>query len=291
MKARFIKENSGLPLIMPTLVVMALFSVLPLIEGFRLSFTDSNLLNKGEHWIGLQSYVKLAHDPIFWGAFLHSLVLTASVVVLQLVLGLILALALKQEVPGIRFVRSIIMASWVIPVAATAIIFQFMVEPGYGFYNIVLHALGIKANNFWFGDLQLAFPVIILLHLWRNVPFYGIAFLAAIQAIPHTTYEAAEIDGAGPWRSFVHVTVPGVRNMMIVMVTIHVLWTFNNFDMVYLSTGGGPVYATEVLPVYLYLQAWQSYSVGYASSIGVVMFVVLMIYFVVYIRIYERRET
>ena len=269
---------------------MGLFSVLPLIEGFRLAFTNSNLLNKGLKYVGFENFAKLMSDPIFWGAFLHSFVLTVSVVVLQLVLGMILALALKQEVPGIRFVRSVIMASWVIPVAATAIMFQFMVEPGYGFYNIIFRVLGLKANNFWFGDLNLAFPVIILLHLWRNVPFYGIAFLAAMQAIPRTTYEAAEIDGAGSWRSFIHVTMPGVRNMVIVMVTIHVLWTFNNFDMVYLSTGGGPVYVTEVLPVYLYQQAWQNYTVGYASSIGVVMFIVLMIYFIVYIRIYGRQE-
>ena len=290
MKSRFLRENNGLPLIMPTLIVMAIFTILPLLEGFRLSFTNSNLLNKTTSSIGLQNYGKLLSDPVFWEAFLHSLILTVAAVVLQLVFGMILALALKQDVPGIRFFRSVIMASWVIPVAATAIMFQFMVEPGYGYYNIILKALGVSANRFWFGDLHLAFPLIIVLHLWRNVPFYGIALLAAMQAISKSQYEAAEIDGAGPWRAFRHITIPGVRNMVIVMVTIHVLWTFNNFDMVYLTTGGGPVYSTEVLPVYLYQMAWSSYTVGYASSIGTVMFILLMIYFIVYIRIYERQE-
>ena len=290
MKSRFLRENNGLPLIMPTLIVMAIFTILPLLEGFRLSFTNSNLLNKTTSYIGLQNYGKLLSDPVFWEAFLHSLILTVAAVVLQLVFGMILALALKQDVPGIRFFRSVIMASWVIPVAATAIMFQFMVEPGYGYYNIILKALGVSANRFWFGDLHLAFPLIIVLHLWRNVPFYGIALLAAMQAISKSQYEAAEIDGAGPWRAFRHITIPGVRNMVIVMVTIHVLWTFNNFDMVYLTTGGGPVYSTEVLPVYLYQMAWSSYTVGYASSIGTVMFILLMIYFIVYIRIYERQE-
>jgi len=289
-KSRFLRENNGLPLIMPTLIVMAIFTILPLLEGFRLSFTNSNLLNKTTSYIGLQNYGKLLSDPVFWEAFLHSLILTVAAVVLQLVFGMILALALKQDVPGIRFFRSVIMASWVIPVAATAIMFQFMVEPGYGYYNIILKALGVSANRFWFGDLHLAFPLIIVLHLWRNVPFYGIALLAAMQAISKSQYEAAEIDGAGPWRAFRHITIPGVRNMVIVMVTIHVLWTFNNFDMVYLTTGGGPVYSTEVLPVYLYQMAWSSYTVGYASSIGTVMFILLMIYFIVYIRIYERQE-
>ena len=269
---------------------MAVFTVFPLIEGFRLSFTNANLINKGVAYVGIKNYVHLFTDANFWLAFAHSLILTVAAVGLQLILGTILALALKQSVPGIKFFRSIIMASWVIPVAATAVMFTFMVEPGYGYYNILLHAVGIKLDTFWFGSLRLAFPLIIVLHLWRNVPFYGIAFLAAMQAVPDSQYEAAEIDGAGPLRSFFTVTVPGIRNMVIVMVTIHVLWTFNNFDMVYLTTGGGPVFATEVLPVYLYQQAWTNYTTGYASSIGTIMFIVLMIYFIIYIRVYQRQE-
>jgi multiple sugar transport system permease protein len=156
--------------------------------------------------------------------------------------------------------------------------------------NILLRLLGIRANVFWFGDLHFALPFIILLHIWRNVPFYGIALLAAMQAIPDSLYEAGEMDGAGPVRRFFMITVPGCRNMIIVMVTIHVLWTFNNFDMVYLTTGGGPVYATEVLPVYLYQQSWISYTIGYASSIGVVMFIILMAYFAIYVRVYQREQ-
>jgi len=290
LKSRLVQENSGLALILPTLVVVAVFSILPLFEGIRLSFTDSNLLNSTAKYVGVANFTRLFCDPVFWQSLWHSLVLTAASVALQVVFGFILALALKQELPGIRPLRSIIMSSWVIPVAATAVMFTFLVQPGYGYVNILLHALGIKANAFWFGDLNFAFPFMILLHLWRNIPFYAIALLAAMQAIPRDLYEAAEIDGAGPIRRFFRVTVAGCRNMLIVMITIHVLWTFNNFDMVYLTTGGGPVYATEVLPVYLYQQSWKSYTIGYASSIGVVMFAFLMAYFVIYIRIHEVRQ-
>lgn len=290
MKRNFLRENEALPLVLPTLIVMALFTVLPLIEGFRLSFTNASLINHGQHYIGLQNYIKLFHDGNFWSALIHSIILTVVAVGLELTFGTILALALKQPVPGVKFFRSVIMASWVIPVAATAVIFTFMVEPNYGYYNILLHAIGIRSNKFWFGSLNLAFPLIITLHIWRNTPFFGIAFLASMQAIPHNLYDAAQIDGAGPIRSFFSVTVPGIRNMMVVMVTIHVLWTFNNFSMVYLTTGGGPVFSTEVLPVYLYHKAWSSYTIGYASSIGTIMFILLMIYFVAYIRVYERQE-
>jgi len=290
LRPRFFRENSALVLLAPTLVVMALFSVLPLVEGFRLSLTDANLLSATFRYVGLANFQRLFVDPVFWQSLWHSLVLTASAVILQVIFGFILALALKQKLPGIRAFRSIIMSSWVIPVAATAVMFTFLVQPGYGYVNVLLHAFGIRADSFWFGDLNAAFPFMILLHLWRNVPFYAIALLAAMQAIPVDLYEAAEIDGAGPVRRFFGITVAGCRNMLIVMVTIHVLWTFNNFDMVYLTTGGGPVYATEVLPVYLYQQSWKSYTIGYASGIGVVMFLFLMAYFLVYVRIHEVRQ-
>jgi multiple sugar transport system permease protein len=289
-KSRFLRENRGLSLLLPTLVVMAVFSILPLIEGFHLSLTDANLLNSKTSYTGLANYRRLVSDPVFWQSLWHSLVLTAAAVLLQLTLGFVLALALKQKVPGINFFRSVIMASWVIPVAATAVMFTFMVQPGYGYVNILFRLFGIRANAFWFGNLHFAFLFIILLHIWRNVPFYGIALVAAMQAIPDSLYEAAEMDGAGDIRRFFVITVPGCRNMIIVMVTIHVLWTFNNFDMVYLTTGGGPVYATEVLPVYLYQQSWISYTIGYASSIGVVMFIILMAYFAIYIRVYQRQQ-
>jgi multiple sugar transport system permease protein len=185
-------------LILPTLVVMAPFSILPLVEGFRLSFTNANLLDTASRYVGVANYARLLPDPVFWESLWHSLVLTSAAVVLQLVLGFVLALALKQDVPGIRFVRSVIMASWSIPVAATAVMFTFMVQPGYGYVNILLRLAGIRANAFWFGDLTFAFPFMVLLHLWRNVPFYAIALLAAMQAIPASLYEAAEMDGAGP---------------------------------------------------------------------------------------------
>jgi ABC-type sugar transport system permease subunit len=203
-----------------------------------------------------------------------------------------LAWAMQQKLPGMGAFKSIIMASWVIPVAATVTMFKFMAQPDVGFINIVLRTIGFQdANIYWFGSRAAAFPFIMLLHLWRNVPFYGIAFLAAMQAIPRSYYEAAEIDGADAWSKFVHITLPGIRSMIIVMVTIHVLWTFNNFDFVYLSTGGGPVNDTDVLPVYVYRQSWDKYDLGYAASIGAVMLILLMIYFVVYMRLYERRET
>lgn len=286
---RISQGEQGILLILPVLLIMGLFTVYPLIEGIRIAFTNKNLLKDTVNFIGLDNFIRLSKDGVFWTCLLHSIILTSTVVLLQFVLGLTLAWAMKQNVPGISLFKSIIMMSWVIPVAATVTMFKFMAQPDIGLINILLKVIGLgKLNRYWFGDINTAFPFIILLHLWRNVPFYGIAFLAAMQAIPESLYEAAEVDGASGWYKFHHITLPGIRNMTIVMITIHVLWTFNNFDFVYLSTGGGPVNSTDILPVYVYIQCWTSYTLGYGSSIGTVMLLILMLYFIVYIKIHSK---
>jgi multiple sugar transport system permease protein len=286
------EKQKGLLLILPAVMIMAVFTIYPLFNSLWIAFTDKNLLRDISTFVGLDNFAQLMSDDIFWLSLYHSVLLTVVVVSLQLVLGLVLAWAMQQQLPGMGTFKSIMMASWVIPVAATVTMFRFMAQTDVGFINIFLRTIGFEdANIYWFGDTRTAFPFIILLHLWRNVPFYGIAFLAAMQAIPKSYYEAAEIDGAGAWSKFVHITLPGIRSMIIVMVTIHVLWTFNNFDFVYLSTGGGPVNATDVLPVYVYRQSWDHYDLGYAASMGAVMLILLLIYFIVYLRIYQKQET
>lgn len=287
-----LKKQQGILLILPALIIMGVFTLYPLLDGIRIAFTDKHLLKDGVQYVGLQNFIRLLSDEIFWLSLYHSVVLTTVVVFLQCGFGLILALAMNQKLPGMSLFKSIIMASWVIPVAATVILFKFMAQPDIGLINIIIKTMGFdNLNRYWLGDPNVALAFIILMHLWRNVPFYGIAFLAAMQAIPKSYYEAAEIDGANSWARFWNITLPGIRSMVIVMVTIHVLWTFNNFDFIYLATGGGPVNATDVLPVYVYRQCWTSYTVGYGASIGTIMLLLLMIYFIVFIKISERGET
>jgi multiple sugar transport system permease protein len=285
-----IQRRAGIYLILPAIVIMAVFTVYPLLDGLRIAFTNYNLLGNVVNYVGLQNFRQMVADPIFWLSLRHSIELTVVVVILQLIFGLILASVMQQKLPGMGLFKSIIMASWVIPVAATTTIFRFIAQPDVGITNIFLRAIGQeRLVTYWFGNLYTAFPAVMVMHLWRNVPFYAVAFLAAMQAIPKVYYEAAEIDGAGAWSKFRYVTLPGIRSMILVMVTIHVLWTFNNFDFVYLSTGGGPVNSTEVLPTYVYRLSWTQYNIGFASSVGTTMFLILMIYFIVYMTIYERQ--
>lgn len=289
------KKWTGYFLFLPTVFVLGILVLGPILVAIRWAFTDFNLMMHpsaaAAEFIGLGNFGEMNADSIFWTALKNSVLLTTIVIILQYVLGLALAVTLKQKVPGIGLFRSVVMASWVIPVVSTVFMFRFMAQPDYGFFNILLEKIGLgKYATYWFGSLQGAFPMIIIMHLWRNVPFYGIALLAAMQAIPESMYEAADIDGANSWQKFWYITFPGVRYMSMVMITIHVIWTFNNFDFIFLSTKGGPVGSTQVLPVYIYIQAWEHFSMGYASSIGIIMLVLLLVFSFAYMRINREQE-
>ncbi len=275
----FGQASFGYILLAPALIIILGLNLYPTISGVLTAFTNQSLLDPF-NWafVGFANFQKLFGDPVFRISLVHSLVLTGLAVSLQVVLGLILAHLLIEQVPGIQFFRSIGMVAWVLPIIASVVMFRFITLPNYGFINILLNDLGVGhlARN-WFGDEKYAFVLILIMHLWRNVPFYAISFMAAMQAIPSDLYEAARIDGASTWRQFYHVTLPNLRYIILVMVVLHVTFTFNNFDFVYLSTGGGPVNSTEVLPTFIYKQAWNGYELGYASAGGVVMLVVLVV--------------
>jgi multiple sugar transport system permease protein len=269
----------GYLLLAPALIIILGQNLYPTISGLLTAFTNQSLLDPFNWaYVGLENFQKLFKDPVFRISLVHSLVLTGLAVSLQVVLGLILAHLLIEQVPGIQFFRSIGMIAWVLPIIASVVMFRFITLPNYGFINILLNDVGLGqlARN-WFGDETYAFVLILIMHLWRNVPFYAISFMAAMQAIPSDLYEAARIDGASRWRQFYHVTLPNLRYIILVMVILHVTFTFNNFDFVYLSTGGGPVNSTEVLPTFIYKQAWNGYELGYASAGGVVMLIVLVV--------------
>jgi multiple sugar transport system permease protein len=273
------RRSFGYALIFPALLVILGLNLYPTIEGILTSFTNQSLIDPGHSiYVGFENYIKLLKEPVFQVSLVHSLELTFFAVLLQVLLGLVMAHLLIQPVPGIHFFRSVAMITWVLPIIASVVMFRFMTLPSYGLVNILFKNVGLGqlARN-WFGDEKYAFLLVLIMHLWRNVPFYAVAFMAAMQAIPADLYEAARIDGAGDWRQFWNITLPNLRYIILVMVVLHVTFTFNNFDFVYLSTGGGPVNATEVLPTYIYKQAWNGYALGYASAGGVIMLLILVI--------------
>lgn len=280
------KARMGYLVILPVLLIFGLLIFYPTAQAIMKSLTNESAYNFDPEFVGLYNYVEILSDSNFWNAIKHSFVLVFFAVGLQYVLGLILALLLNEELTGMRWVKFIVMIPWVIPVAATVIMFDWMVIPKYGLLNMILSAVGLEEwTRYWFGDEFFAFPMIILMHVWRNVPFYAITLYAGLKAIPKTLYEAAEIDGANAWHRFRAITLPNLKYPSMIVIVLHVLYTFNNFDFVYLSTGGGPVGRTEVMATYVYQTAWNYYEYGKASAIGVVMMAILMVFSIVYIKL------
>jgi ABC-type sugar transport system permease subunit len=178
------------------------------------------------------------------------------------------------------------MVPWVLPTVVMVTIFNFMIQPDFGLVNNLLGTLGLP-TRYWFGDPQAAFPLVVLMHVWQNVPFFAIALMAGMMSIPDELYEAARIDGAGRWGRFRHVTLPNISQVSMIMIVLHVIYTFNNFDIIYLSTGGGPLNSTEVLATYVYKTGLLQNALGYGSAIGTVMLIVMIVFTVVYLRIEE----
>ncbi len=276
----------GYMILLPTLIAFALVIFYPAVRAFFESFTNASIFIEEEKYVGLENYINFLRDPDFWSAFGRTLILVASAVILQYILGIIMALLLNENLKGLKWVKYIVLIPWVIPVASTVVMFDWMVQPDYGLINMILEKFGLSnLTRYWFGDKNFAFPLIILMHVWRNMPFYAITLYAGLKSIPKYLYDAAEIDGAAGWQKFFYITLPSLKYPSMIVIVLHVLWTFNNFDFIYLSTGGGPVGRTEVLSVLTYETAWTYYEFGKASALGVLMLIVMMIFTIFYINI------
>jgi len=221
----------------------------------------------------------LFEDEIFWGALRNSIIFTASSVFFEYLLGLGSALLLNSKYIRFRnILRGIILLPWVVPIAVNSLNWRWMLLQDYGFINQLLQALGLGyLGRGWLNDLNWVFPTVILINVWRSFPFYTVTILAGLTLVPKELYEAGQIDGTGRWQAFRYITVPGIKTVSIVIVILHIIWTFVNFDVIYLLTSGGPLHKTEVLPTYLYQQAFRYFDFGYASSIGTFIFIFMLI--------------
>lgn len=275
----------GYAFVIPTTIVLLLIVLYPTLRGITMAFQELSLLQPNQaEFVGLRNFSEMAADPKFWMSLKNSVLLTTLAVSLEYLFGLGLALVLKQKVPGIKLFRNVAMVTWVLPVIVMVIIFRWLVQPDFGLLNVILGSLGLP-TTYWFGSPTWAFPLIVLMHVWRNAPFFAIALMASMQSIPESYYEAASMDGASKLQQFRYITLPNISYVSMIMIVLHVIFTLNNFDIVFLSTGGGPLGSTEVLATYVYSLAFDKYMLGYAASIGLVMLVLLMAFTVVYVKI------
>lgn len=275
----------GYGMVLPSLVLLAVIILYPTLRAIQISLFNRSFLNPEQAtFVGLENYVTLFNDPAFWLSLEHTVIFTVGAVTSMYLLGLGLALLLKRKLPGMGTARSLSMIPWVIPPVVIVIIWDWMLQNNFGLVNLLLAQLGLP-TKYWFGSINLALPLVMMLRVWKDTPFVAIALMASMQSIPDDLYEAAEIDGASRLQQFRYITLPNISYISMVMIVLEVIACFNSFQMIWIATGGGPVNATEVLGTYIYRQAFLQYALGYASSVGTVMLIILLVFTAVYIKL------
>lgn len=259
----------------PAVVLIVVFGIVPIVWSALLSFQSTNLLSTPE-WVGLRNYEALAKDPLFRQSIVHSLIYTALFVPLSIAGGLLTAIALNRRVRGIRLYRTAVFVPVVVSTIATAIVFLWVFDPNFGLANWLLGKVGLGPFGF-FESPNGALYSIVGMTVWGWIGFNVIVYLAALQGIPQELVEAAEIDGAGMWGLFRHVTLPLLGPVTLFLVVWSSINALQLFDEVFLATNGGPGTSTYVLVLYLFKLAFQQGVAGYAAAIAYVLFVAIMV--------------
>jgi multiple sugar transport system permease protein len=252
-------------LILPLLALEAVFLVYPIFRGIAASVQNE------EGGLDFSHYTDMLADPDFWAIMLRTLLFTVLVDVAVLVTGLGVALLMNRQFRGRAIVRGLLTVPWAIPEVPVAITFIFMIDPTFGVFNLLARMLpGVTENPQWTLDPALAMAIVVIVTVWKGFPFYSLVLLAALQAVPEELYEAARLDGASAWRQFRHVTLPGIRPSIALLAVLAFIYSMQQFTLIWLITGGGPVDATLTLAPAIYMQAFRFYDFEYAAAMAVV---------------------
>lgn len=283
----------SIALLLPAASVIVLLIGVPLATVVADSFTDRSFTRPTAQFVGLDNYSELLGGPDFWQTLGRSLVWTGASVVLQIAIGLLFALLLNRRFRGRGLLRGLFLLPWVTPVVVVALIWKWMLNDLYGVINGLLGSIDPAWGDLaWFSDRSLVLATVIGVNVWRGVPFTMIILLAGLQSVPKELVEAASVDGAGRIRTFVNVTLPHLRGIILTVAMIFTMFNFNNFDLVYLATRGGPADRTMILPVKTYEVAFNGLQIGEAGAWAVLTLITIAliagIYFA-YMRHAERK--
>jgi multiple sugar transport system permease protein len=278
-------------LLVPTTVLLGLFIAYPFVKGVQLSVTDAKVGVPGT-FVGMQNFVQLLNDSIFRVAVWNTVLYTAVTTVFKLALGLWLALLLNRNFKGKALTRAFILLPFIIPTVLSTFAWKWMFDPTFSVINWTLFRLGLISSRInWLGDPSLAMISVIIVNVWRGVPFYAISLLAGLQTINPELQDAAAIDGARPWQRFWHVTWPLLLPVTMVVVLFSVIQTFADFQLVYVLTGGGPANATQLFATYAYQVGVGTGLLSQGAAISLAMFPVLLIVVIIQLLYIRRVET
>ena len=273
----------------PPLLFLAALVGYPFCYGILLSLQDRPVAHPGT-FIGLKNFATNLHDPIFWQVALNTFVYTAVATLLKMVGGLALALAMNQQFPLKNLIRALMLLPFIVPTVLSTVAWMWILDPAFSVLNWLLVMLGVpKPGPSWLGNPLLAMVSIIAINTWRGLPFYGITLLAGLQTVPPELYEAATIDGASGWQRFRYVTLPLLQPIILIVTLFSVIFTFADFQLVYVLTHGGPQNATQLFATYAFDIAMGAGQLGLGASIALTMLPALAL-LIVALTIYLRRE-
>jgi len=268
----------GYALVIPLLLVIVGLLAYPIISALLLSFQDRMLGSPGR-FIGLENYVELLFsDRRFRTVVSNSVIFTVISVAGKLLIGMGMAVLLNQHIAARAMFRGWLLLTWVAPTFVTALTWRWMFDGTSGIINYILMVFGVITTPIaWLGSGATALLAVIITNIWRGFPFFGVSLLAGMQAIPTELYEAADVDGASPWQKFWHITLPGVRTVLVVTTMLSTIWTFNDFQIVWIMTGGGPAYATHLFATYSYQVGFVGSRLGYAVAVSTILAPLLIV--------------
>ncbi|MEU4235879.1 sugar ABC transporter permease [Actinoplanes sp. NPDC026619] len=276
----------------PTMILIVVLMVVPIVMVISYSFRDNVIVQDNSVFAGFANYTKVLTDPDFLAAIKNTAIFITVSMVAHLVLGLAFAMMLNTELLGgvtKAIFRIVYILPWLFTIAVIAVIWRLLLDPS-GVINYVLHSIGlINEGVNWLGDPGKALWAVTFINIWSGYPFFMISLLAGLQGIPKDLYEAAAVDGTNWFQRFRHVTLPQLRPVIISMAVLDLIWTSQQFALIWMTTGGGPLNTTEMLSTYTYKQAFSEYEFSTASAAAVIVLLLTMILSFFYVRSQRER--
>jgi ABC-type sugar transport system permease subunit len=284
-----LRLNSAYLFIAPSMVLMAVFIVEPILQSGWMSLHDWTIGEASHKFVGVANYVALGQDPRFWNALRVTVIYTVFVAFGQVILGLGIASRLRRTTWYTSLLRTAYFFPFIASLVVVGIIWRFLLDPQVGLIDAWLTNIGVSPPD-WLQSTSLALPTMIVVGIWKNVGFTMIILMAAMQQVPVALYEAAKLDGAGAWQQFRYVTLPVLRPALLFTTLIATIAGLQLFDLPFAMTGGGPVFQTESIVMYLYQKGFVEFSMGYASAIAWVLFMIILAVSAVQLRVARYRD-
>lgn len=282
---------AGTAFLLPACLIVGALLFYPILSSVYYSFTAKNLIKPGATFIGLGNYGSLLSDREIYRAFGVSLKWTFFSLIGQVLVGGSAALALHRIKRGQGIYRTLLIIPWAFPPIVIAVAWKWLLNGVYGFLPSLLMQSGLcSAAPQFLSDKRLVFPTLVFINIWFGAPLIMVNVLSALQTIPKDQYEAAQIDGASRWQSFAYITIPHIKVVMGLLLVLRTIWIFNNFDNIYLLTGGGPAGLTTTVPIYAYNLGWGLKQIGKASAVTILLLLFLMLVCRAYFAILDRWE-